>query len=95
MTNSTIDSETPPPIKIKNPNPKSSPETKLKKKKGPLRFEAIVPILLIIILSALYGRFFFDSHLRSTLEWGATKAYGAEINIAKIKTSVFDASFLM
>jgi uncharacterized protein (TIGR03545 family) len=89
MTNSIIDPETPPPVKINNQNPKA------KKKKGAIRFEALMPILLIIVLSAIYGRYLFDSNLRSTIEWTATKIYGAEINIAKIKTSVFDASFLM
>jgi uncharacterized protein (TIGR03545 family) len=94
MTNSTIDSETPPPVKITNPNKKKASD-KPKKKKGPIRFEAIIPISLICIIAALYGRLFMDANLKSTLEWTATRIYGAEINISRIKTSIVDASFLM
>ncbi len=82
MTNSTTDSETPPPI------------SNIAKTIS-IRFEAIVPLCLMAIIAALYGRLLMDANLRTTLEWTATRIYGAEINIARIKTSVFNASFLL
>lgn len=67
----------------------------IKEKKGLnkfIRLEAVVPITLIIILTFAYFKFFFDSHLRATAEWGLTKALGVEVNIEAIETSVFDLS---
>ena len=66
---------------------------KPKKKKGPLRTEAIGVIVVFIITLSVYGKFFFDSNLRSGLEWTATYIHGAEVNIQKIKTSLFGGSF--
>ncbi len=62
------------------------------KAKGPIRIEAIVPVA--IIFGLIYGYFFlfFDSHVKSLIEWGGYKALGAEVNVASLKTSFFDAS---
>jgi uncharacterized protein (TIGR03545 family) len=74
-------------------NIKPAKEKKKNKKKGPLRLEAIIPILVILVLTFLYGRYFFDSHLRKGLEWTASKVHGAEVNIGKIQSSFFKGSF--
>ena len=63
------------------------------KKKGPIRFEAIIPISIILVLTGLYFHFFFDSHLKAGLEWTGTQIHGAEVNIKSIKTSFFRAHF--
>jgi uncharacterized protein (TIGR03545 family) len=65
------------------------------KKQGPIRFEAIVPLAIVVGLIAAYFSLFFDSHLRRGLEYAATQANGAEVDIGRVKTSVFDASVLI
>ncbi|MNJ96878.1 hypothetical protein D3C87_146120 [compost metagenome] len=65
---------------------------KKKKTKGPIRWEAIIPFLIICTIIGLYFHFFFDGHLRRALEWGGYKALGAEVNIANLETSFFKAN---
>lgn len=65
------------------------------KVQGPIRFEAIIPLLIVVGLIALYFTLFFDGHLRRGLEYGATQANGAEVNIGRVQTSMFDASVLI
>ncbi|HWU43134.1 MAG TPA: TIGR03545 family protein, partial [Bdellovibrio sp.] len=68
-------------------------ETKnLKKKKSIIRWNAIVPFAVICLIIGLYFHFFFDGNLRRGIEWAGYKALGAEVDIADLKTSVFDAS---
>lgn len=62
------------------------------KKQGFIRFEAIIPLVIIIGLITVYFTLFFDTHLRHGLEYAATKANGAEVNIGKLDTSVWNAS---
>lgn len=62
------------------------------KKKGLIRWEAIIPFVILCALIGLYFHFFFDTHLRKAMEWGGYKAVGAEVNIADLKTSFFNAS---
>ncbi|WP_413568496.1 TIGR03545 family protein [Bdellovibrio sp. HCB117] len=62
------------------------------KKKGIIRWEAIIPFAIICAIIALYFHFFFDTHLRRALEWAGYKAVGAEVNIANLETSFFNAS---
>ena len=77
-------------------NTTANPEAKKKKKaKGPIRTEAIVPSVIIIALVYGYFYFFFDTHLRKLMEFSATQMYGAEVNIEKIETSFWGASFRM
>ena len=47
-------------------------ETTQRKRKGPIRFEAIVPIAIIVGLVAAYFVLFFDMHLRMGIEYAAT-----------------------
>ena len=68
---------------------------KVKKNKGPIRFEAIVPLAIVIGLIVLYFTLFLDTHLRRGLEYAATQANGAEVNIGKLDTSVWDASVVL
>ncbi len=64
-----------------------SQKKKTPKKKGPIRFEAVTPIAVIIGLMIAYFVLFFDSHLRRALEYGMTLANGAEVNIGNLTTS--------
>lgn len=63
----------------------AAPAKKIKKK-GPIRFEAVVPIAIIVATIAVYFTLFFDGHLRRGLEWVGTQANGAEVNIGSLKT---------
>jgi uncharacterized protein (TIGR03545 family) len=64
-------------------------------KKGPVRFEAIIPLAIVTGLIVLYFALFFDMHLRRGLEYGATLANGAEVDIGKLDTSLWNASVVM
>lgn len=66
---------------------------KVPKKKGPIRFEAIIPVA--VISAAAYGYFtwYFDQHLKSGIEYVATQANGAEVNIAGVRTSFLKGTF--
>ncbi len=66
--------------------------TKPKKKKGPIRYEAIIPILIVFALFFTYFKLFFDSHLKAGMEFGGTYANGAEVNIGNLSTSFINAS---
>lgn len=65
------------------------------KSQGPVRTEAVVPLLIVLGLIVGYFSLFFDAHLRRGLEYGATQANGAEVNIGRVQTSVFEASVLI
>lgn len=73
---------------------KSSP-AKPPKKLGPIRTGAVVPTLIVLVLCYIYFHFFFDNHLRKGIEWTAGYVHGAEVDVAKIETSVFGGSFLL
>lgn len=66
--------------------------TKPVKKKGIIRWEAIIPFVVICALVGIYFHFFFDTHLRKAMEWAGYKGVGAEVNIADVDTSFFNAS---
>lgn len=71
----------------------TKPDTALpQKKKGIIRWGAIIPFFVITVLIGIYFHFFFDGNLRRAAEWAGYKALGAEVNIASLKTSFFDAS---
>lgn len=58
-----------------------------KKTQSLLRWNAIVPLLIISVLVYLYFLMFFDFHMKKTIEWAGYKALGAEVNIAEFKSS--------
>lgn len=61
-------------------------------KKGFIRFEAVIPMGIMATLIVLYFTLFFDMHLRRGMEYAATQANGAEVNIDKLDTSFLHAS---
>lgn len=67
-----------------NTKPKTE---KPKKPQGPIRFGAITFFLIFIGLIGAYMHFFFDSHLRKSIEWAGYKALGVEVNLADVETS--------
>lgn len=75
-----------------NTPPNPTPAVKPKKKKGFIRWEAIVPFAIFVALVWAYFFFFFDLHLRRALEFGGYQALGAEVNVADVKTSFWNAS---
>lgn len=74
-------------------NPTSNASAKKNKNKGPLRLEATLPFLIFTALTAAYFTLFFDHHLKKGIEWGASQANGAEVNIGALKTSFIHGSF--
>lgn len=65
---------------------------KIKKAKGPIRFEAIIPFCAVVAVIWAYFFFFFDTHARHLVESVGTSAVGAEVNVGSLKTSFWDAS---
>lgn len=64
---------------------------KTKKAKGPIRWGAVVPFTIFVLLFVLYMHFFFDGHLRWAMQWGLTQGLGSQVDIAKVETSFFNA----
>ena len=42
---------------------KDTKEKKVPKKKGPIRFEAIIPVLVLSVITFAYFSYYFDRHL--------------------------------
>jgi uncharacterized protein (TIGR03545 family) len=63
------------------------------KKKGLIRLEAIVPVLVLSLLTYLYFSFYFDRHMKSLIEYVGTQANGAEVNVDGVSTSFIRGSF--
>ena len=76
----------------------NSPDSQLLKKgkstrkSGPIRFEAIGPIAIVLTLIFAYSALFLDLHLKKFLQWGLSFTNGAEVNIAGLQTSFTGAS---
>lgn len=64
----------------------------MKEKKGFIRWEAIVPIVVICALIGIYFTLFFDSHLKRGIEFVGYKVVGAEVNVADLDSSFTGAS---
>jgi uncharacterized protein (TIGR03545 family) len=62
------------------------------KKKGPLRWEALLPALLFFGLIYIYGYFFLDSQLKWAIEKVGYQIQGSEVNVGSLKTSFWNAS---
>jgi uncharacterized protein (TIGR03545 family) len=68
-------------------------ETKKNKPKGPIRYEAIFPVLILSLLTYLYFSIYFDRHMKSLIEYVGTEANGAEVNVDAVRTSFIRGSF--
>lgn len=68
-------------------------EPKPKKKKGPIRFEAIIPVLVISTITFIYFSFYFDHNLKTLVEYVGTQGNGAEVNVGSIRTSFIRGTF--
>lgn len=67
----------------------STPIETLKKtkKQGWIRWNAIIPFVIVSVLFYLYFIFFFDLHMKNAIEWVGYKALGAEVNVGEFKSS--------
>ncbi len=63
---------------------------KKNKKKSIVRYEAIIPLCLLLTFLSLYLIFFLDKNLKFALEWALTRAHGAEVNIGSVDTRLKD-----
>lgn len=71
----------------------STKETKPVKKKGPIRFEAIIPVLALSAITFIYFTYYFDHHMKKVIEYVGTEANGAEVNVDSVRTSFIRGSF--
>lgn len=62
------------------------------KKSGIIRWNAIIPLVIFILLIGLYFTFLFDGHMKKAIEWGGYKALGVEVNLAAFKSSFTNGS---
>jgi uncharacterized protein (TIGR03545 family) len=67
-------------------------DTNSKKSKGPIRFEAIIPVMLIVAGVSIYCALFLDHHIRKALEFIGYSVVGAEVNVASVNSSFTKAS---
>ncbi len=63
-----------------------------KKTTGIIRWNAIIPLIIFILINFIYFRFFFDGHVKSVIEWAGYKALGSELNIQEFKSSFINGS---
>lgn len=68
-------------------------EPKKVKKKGPIRFEAIIPVLILSTITFVYFTYYFDHHMKKVIEYVGTEANGAEVNVDSVRTSFIRGSF--
>ena len=73
------------------PTPPQTPPSK--KKKGFIRTEAVVPFVIVVAVTVIYFHFFFDHHLKKAFEFAGYQLLGAEVDIDKLETSVFNGTF--
>lgn len=67
--------------------PRDSQTPKTYKEGGLIRWSAVIPFFIVVTLCATYFKLFFDSHMKTGLEWVGYKALGTEVNIADFDTS--------
>ena len=72
-----------------NESPKENTSKKAKQQ-GPIRWNAIITFGIIVLIFSLYFKLFFDSHMKSFMEWAGYKALGTEVNISQLNTSFID-----
>lgn len=67
-------------------------DKKIKKARGPIRYEAIIPVLVISTITFIYFSVYFDRHVKSLAEYIGTQANGAEVNIGEVDISFIKGS---
>ena len=67
-------------------------EQKVKKARGPIRYEAIIPVLILSTITFIYFSVYFDRHVKSLAEYIGTQANGAEVNIEEVDISFIKGS---
>lgn len=65
---------------------------KKNKKKGPIRTEAIIPIVALILIVVLFNIFFLDALIKKGMESIGTRVYGAQVDVSDFKSSFLDLS---
>ncbi|MBD66094.1 MAG: hypothetical protein CME62_12860 [Halobacteriovoraceae bacterium] len=60
---------------------------KNKKKKGIIRTEAVIPLVIFIAIIVVFNIFFLDTLIRKSIEFIGEKANGAEVNVSSVTTS--------
>lgn len=65
---------------------------KKKKAGGPIRYEAIIPVLILTAITFIYFSVFFDRHVKSLAEYIGTQVNGAEVNIEEVDISFIKGS---
>lgn len=76
-----------------NTEMKKEIKKEINKKKGPIRFEAIIPVVILSGITFGYFSYYFDHHMKKLVEYVGTQANGAEVNVDSIKTSFVSGSF--
>lgn len=74
---------------------KDEPIKQKKKRGGPIRYEAIVPVLVLCLLTFLYFTYYFDRHVKGIIEYVGTQVNGAEVNVSSLDISFIQGSFDM
>ena len=69
-----------------------SDNKKKKKAGGPIRYEAIIPVLILSLLTFIYFSVYFDRHVKSLAEYIGTQINGAEVNIEEVDISFIKGS---
>lgn len=72
---------------------KNSETNKTPKKKGPIRTEAIIPVIILSLITFIYFSFYFDLHMKRLVEYVGTQVNGAEVNVDSLRTSFIRGSF--
>ncbi len=62
------------------------------KAKGPIRWGALIPFVIIVGCPMLYYTFFFDVHFKSALEKYGTQFNKAPVTVSQVKSSFLNAS---
>jgi uncharacterized protein (TIGR03545 family) len=68
-------------------------DTKKNKKKDPIRYEAIIPVAVLSLITFVYFSFYFDHHMKKVIEYIGTEGNGAEVNVDSVRTSFIRGSF--
>ena len=65
------------------------------KKKSIFRTEAVVPFLIVVVVTWAYFHFLFDYNMKKALEFVGYQVIGAEVDIQQLETSFIHGTFRM